>query len=123
MKYYSQQDADHLINALKSAYEITIDRAGTNFCGLYLEWNYIDGYVDISMPQYVQKALKKLNHPPPKKPQHSPHAWVPITYGKQIHQAQVEDTTPILSESETKNTQKASALDASYTFSALYCIM
>ena len=53
VKYYNKQDATHLINALKSKYEITQDWSGENFCGLKLKWNYDKGYMDMSMPQYV----------------------------------------------------------------------
>ena len=106
IKYNTEEDAEHLINALKTAYEITIDKEGTDFCGLKLHWNYQNGYVDINMPGYVQKALKKLEHNPPTIPQHAPHKWVPITYGKQIHQTEVDDTTPHLSSLETRHIQK-----------------
>ena len=58
VKYYSKVDTDHLINALKD-YKITIDWTGSNYCGLKIHWNYIEGYVDISMPNYVNKTLKK----------------------------------------------------------------
>ena len=48
------------------------------------------------MPEYVQKALIRLKHIAPSKPQNSPHRWVPITYGKSIHTAPEEDTSPVL---------------------------
>ena len=32
IKYYSQEDADHLLSALKEAYEITVDHQGENSC-------------------------------------------------------------------------------------------
>ena len=73
IKYFNKEDADHLMIALCSAYETTIDPSGTNFCGLTLQWNYTKGYMDISMPNYVQKALTKLNHIPSSTPQHAPH--------------------------------------------------
>ena len=106
IKYFTKEDSENLINALKEAYEITIDRDGTNFCGLHLQWNYKEGYVDVSMPKYVQKVLDKLNHPAPKVPQNSPHKWVPITYNKQPHMAQEEDNTDILPTPEIKYIQQ-----------------
>ena len=56
IKYFTNKDANHLINALKQAYEITLDKEGNKFCGLKLEWNYAQGHVDVSMPKYVQKV-------------------------------------------------------------------
>ena len=100
IKYVSKKDADYLLTALRSVYDITVDLKGDLFCGLTLEWNYKHGYVDISMPFYVQKTLTKLNHIPSSTPQHAPHRWVPITYGKKIQNTQVEDISPSLHSSE-----------------------
>ena len=58
IKYYSQEDADHLLSALKEAYEITVDNQGGNFCGLRLEWDYAKGVVDVNMPHCVTKTLE-----------------------------------------------------------------
>ena len=85
IKYFNKTDLNHLINALKSAYEITDDLSGSKFCGLTLDWNYEQGHVDISMPNYVVSALEKLNHPTPTKTQDAPHPWIPKQYGKQSH--------------------------------------
>ena len=82
IKYFSEQDATHLIEALKDAYEITIDKKGENFCGLSLEWNYQEEYVDVCMNNYVKKILDKLQHKAPKTPQYATHKWVPITYNR-----------------------------------------
>ena len=61
-----------------------MDLDGKNYCGLTLIWNYKKGYVDIHMPNYVIKALKKFGHPTPLKPQYAPHKWTQSTYGKKI---------------------------------------
>ena len=58
------------------------------------------------MPKYVLKALEKLNHEPPPNPQHAPHKWVPITYGKQPHNMEEIDTSPLLSLSATRHIQR-----------------
>lgn len=67
VKYYSKQYADHLLQALQQHYAVTIDWEGKNYCELPLEWNYINEYITISMPNYVIKALQKLQHTFPKK--------------------------------------------------------
>ena len=105
VKYTNQNYLNHLINSLKAAYNITTDITGTNFCGLHLTWNYSKKYVDISMPNYVYKALQKLNHEKPTKPTHAPHRWVPKIFGNKIHIASEEDTSEHLSPAETKRTQ------------------
>ena len=72
----------HLIKALQTNYEITIDWRGEHFCGLNLDWNYKQGYVDISMEDYVILALQKLQHKFPKRPQLAPHEWTEPIYGQ-----------------------------------------
>ena len=49
------------------------DWKGDLYCGITLDWNYDQGYVDISMPGYVQRLLDKFKHDKPTKPQYSPY--------------------------------------------------
>ena len=84
--YFSKDDADHLIDAIRATCECSIDWEGTKYCGLTLAWNYRKEYVDISMPVYVKKALNKFNHKPPKGPEHAPHDWKAPIYGQQTQQ-------------------------------------
>ena len=37
VQYFTQDDKDHLINALTEKYDITVDNSGSNFCGLKLD--------------------------------------------------------------------------------------
>ena len=106
VEYFSEADSNHLIQSLRAAYTITVDKEGANFCGLHLDWDYKNKWVDISMPGYVIKALKKLEHPAPTKPQHSPHRWVPKIYGQKVHLAPSEDTSPSLLSEETRHIQR-----------------
>jgi hypothetical protein len=45
------------------------------------------------MPNYIQTALKKYAHCPPKTPQHAPAKWTQPTYGTKIQYA-TNDTSP-----------------------------
>ena len=106
VKYFSREDADHLINALRSTYNITIDWTGSLYCGLTLKWNYAEGWVDIYMPEYVIRALTKFNHPAPTKPQHAPHAWVEPIYGLRRQQSPTTTTdAPLLDAKGTIHVQ------------------
>ena len=97
IKYWSTEDANHLLNALSQNFIYTTDMEGKHYCGLSLDWHYNLGYVDISMPQYVTKTLKKLNHVPVTYPQHSTHNYVPIQYGKKALRNQLPPRTfPLL---------------------------
>ena len=104
IKYYSKADADHLLDSLRNDYKISTDWEGKNYCGLTLEWNYKDGYVDISMPGYIEKVRTKLCHPKPKFPQHAPHRWTQPSYGSKVQMAPVDDS-PLLDKVMKKKVQ------------------
>jgi len=105
VKYFTKSDAQHLINALKRKYDITIDWSGKNFCGLSFNWQYDKGYVDMNMPQYIIKALAKYNHKFPKKFQHAPYKWTKPLYGKRVQMIHPEKTLPVLTKKETQVVQ------------------
>ena len=100
LKYYNDANLQHFITAISNHYKYHIDIQGKNYLGLTLDWHYSQGYVDISMPTYIYSLLKRLKHPPPKKPQYSPHDCAPITYLKkgQTHLATTPDTSPIITD-------------------------
>ena len=104
IKHYSNDDLDHLLQTLGKHYEYSIDHTGTDFCGLHYTWNYDQGFVDVSLPQYIQTTLARLQHKPPKSPQYSPHHHYAVRYtktpGRQY--ATQEDNSPLLSPKETK---------------------
>ena len=90
------EDVTHLQNALHQQYEITADMTGSFYCGLTLAWNYDQRHVDVSMPGYVQRILKRFKHPHPRTPHHSPHKWDRPIYGQKIQYAQDDHDLPIL---------------------------
>ena len=105
VKYFSKADAEHLINALHD-YKTTVDWSGRNYCGLQLTWNYENEWVDIEMPNYVQKTLKKLEHPHPNKPVLAPHQWNKPAYGRSPQLAPIDKSPPLNDKNETKRIQK-----------------
>ena len=68
IKYFNKNDIDHLLDALNNSYNYTIDWECNNYCGLSFDWNYNEGWVDISMPTYITKALKRLQYKPHTRP-------------------------------------------------------
>ena len=107
IKVFSKEDAKHLLNALKSKYQISVDWEGTNYCGLTLDWDYNNGHVDISMPGYVMKQLHRYQHPKPIRPQFAPHQWSVPSYGKQPQLVHIDKTKP-LDKQQTKLVQSIS---------------
>jgi hypothetical protein len=72
-----------------------------------LNWQYDQNYVEVSMPDYVTGALKRLVHTPLVFPQFSPHQHVPIRYsvkgGRQY--ATAPDDSPLLSLKDKRHLQ------------------
>jgi hypothetical protein len=106
IKYTKEQDVHDLMTTLKELYKVSEDWTGGRYCGLTLEWDYDKRTCDISMPGYVTRALQRFSHPPPTKPQHSPHAWQKPSYGDKIQYAPDSDTSPALDSKETKLVQE-----------------
>ena len=105
VKYFNQDDANHLINTIKKYYPISLDWEGKNYCGLSLHWNYNNGYVDIDMPGYVKKVLNNHQHPPPTIPQYAPHKWNKPAYGRKTQYSPEPDTSPLLDATQKKKVQ------------------
>ena len=104
IKYFSKANAEHLLNALKQSYNISVDWTGKNYCCLTFDWNYTQNYVDVSMPNYVSSALLRLQHVPPSKPQYTPHTWTQPSFGRKLQLAPSDDS-PLLNPIQTKHIQ------------------
>ena len=107
VKYFTQDDANHLLKAIGASYRYTVDWTGANYCGLTFDWHYDSNYVDIAMPHYISKALKRLNHTPPTFPQHSPHQHFAKRYTPKGTQqfAPPHDSSTLLSPKERRHLQ------------------
>jgi hypothetical protein len=101
IKYSSTEDAEHLIDAIQTGYKTTIDWSGNLYCGITLNWNYERGYVDLSMPGYVDNALIKFRHLMPTRLQHSPSHYTAPVYGSTAPQYKTSDTSAALDKDGT----------------------
>ena len=98
---------------------------GKNYCGLNFDWHYDDGYIDVSMPEYIPDSLKRLKHVPKTYPQNSPHKHVPIRYGQKGARqfATAPDTAPFLSPEGTKYIQSTTGTFLYYGRAIDYTIL
>ncbi len=106
IKYTSMEDAQHLIDALKQDYTITIDWDKTKYIGLTLKWDYKNRKVYAHMPGYFQMTLLWFKHQTPKTKQNSPHPHVKLQYGAKAQYATNKDTFPPLTGEEAKYVQE-----------------
>jgi hypothetical protein len=62
VKYVGKEHPDHLIACIKEKYKLTEDWTGDLYCGIKLEWDYIDRTLFIAMPGYIKRQLLKYKH-------------------------------------------------------------
>ena len=87
VKYTRREDADHLLRVLEKYFTaVSTDWDGALYCGITLECNYKERWLDIYMPGYIKKVLQKYLHEIPTNPQHSPYIVAPKKYGKEAPQ-------------------------------------
>ena len=106
IQYFSNEDIDHLIRSLEKKYTITKDFIGKKICGLDLQWNYTNGWVDISMDNFVTKTLTKLHFEKEPRKQFAPHKWITPIYGHNQQFALPPDNTELLDKKDTKYIQQ-----------------
>ena len=82
IKYVGEEHAEHLQLAISKNYKVTINKKGEFHCGVTIKWNYEQGYVDISMPEYVKNMLHKFQHRAPAKPQQAPYHFTSTIFGQ-----------------------------------------
>ena len=102
VKYIGKEHAEHLMSVLKQHYKMEEDWKGELYCGISIKWNYIKGYVDVSMPNYVHQKLVEYSHEKPKRAQYYPYAPPPVRYGKDSNLTIPEEISPPATQDEKK---------------------
>ena len=102
VKHFSGYDVNHLLNSLKQHHTISTDWEGRNYFILKIDWNYIKEYVDVPMTDYARKALDRLQHIKPKRPQYDLHCWSVPANGKRLQMAADLDNSNLIVRWTTK---------------------
>ena len=82
VKYVGNDHFEHLCDALRDLYEIRVDKTGSTYLGMTLKWDYKNQHVDISMPGYVEKAIRRFQNVPTGN-QKAPFPAPQMQFGKQ----------------------------------------
>ncbi len=114
VKYTNDEDVEHLKTALtavnpetgKPMFEISVDMDGARFCGLFMDWDYDNHEVHVSIPGYINNALKRFKHTTPDKPQHQPYPHNPKQYGQKQQYSEPEDKSPLLGKEDKRFIQE-----------------
>ena len=96
VKWEDRADLDHLITCLRKLYEVDVKIEDNLYIGITLDWRYEDGYVDLSMPGYIEKVLKRFDIAEVLRPVLAPHAWNAPMYGQKAQLTNPADTTAAL---------------------------
>jgi hypothetical protein len=96
VKYCDRADAEHLLAALRTEYAITVDWEGAKYVGLRLKWDYAARTVDLSMPDYVRKAIARFGLESPFQPAHGPLPFTAPVYGRATQLTPAPDVSPPL---------------------------
>jgi hypothetical protein len=106
IKYVGDEHAKHLIDTLEKYYTVETDWTGGLYCGIKLEWNYNERYLDVGMPKFVPDKLHEFAHPKPKQPQHAPHPAPEVRFGRSAQEPRPPDSSPLLPPEGKKRVQK-----------------
>jgi hypothetical protein len=106
VKYVGCEHAEHFMECIKKNYNISSDWNGSAYCGLTLDWDYINRTVDLSMSGYIMAAIHKYQHAAPTRPEHAPHTWNPPIYGDKTQYVENKTTSPALSNKDVNKLQQ-----------------
>ncbi len=94
----------------KKYYMCSFEKEWERYCGLTIKWGYVGKKVQLSMPSYVEKALKCFQHPPPIVPQDQLHQHLKKLYVEKIQLANPLDTSPPLNKAGKKFIQEVTGV-------------
>jgi hypothetical protein len=57
INYISRDNAEQLMTSIKKNYDISSDWTWSAYCGLKLDWDYINGTVNLSITGYIKADL------------------------------------------------------------------
>eukprot|EP01034_Spumella_vulgaris_P024130 gene24130-30440_t len=106
---------EHLLSVLAKEYKYTVDREARKYIGITFTWDRINRTVNLSMPNYVAKALNRFEVIKSNHTVDSPLIYTPPSYGKATQQLATVDESELLSSADTKTIQAIVGVFAYYS--------
>ena len=106
IKYKHKEDAQHLIAALQSLYILKVNWEGDRYLGFKIDHERNERKISISIPYYVERALKRFGVERTPRSTNSPGIHIPPKYGKRTQEAAPIDISAPLDEAETNRIQQ-----------------
>jgi hypothetical protein len=110
VKYIREEHAQHLLQSVQKFYTCSFEKEGERYCRLTIKWDYAGKKVHHSMPSYIEKAIKQLQHPPPIIPQDKLHQHLNKMYGAKVQHANPLSTSPPLDKAGKKLIQEVTGV-------------
>ena len=82
IKIFSENDLQHLIDTIKTKWDVKVDRTGAKYNGIRLLWDYDKRTLITDIPNYVTEGLAKLQLPPHKM-HATPAPFIAPIYGQE----------------------------------------
>ena len=115
VKCVGKQHGDHLMSILGEHYTVSHYWTGSRYLGTYIDWDYTNLEVHLSMLSYVRDAIKRFHHTCPQRPQDQTYPHVKPTYGAKAQYSTNEDDSPVLSPANNKFIQEVTGTFLYYT--------
>ncbi len=96
IKYFRQEQANHLAKVLKEHYKCSIDWDRKCYLSTNIDWDYNGRRVHVSMLDYVPEVFACFQHRAPSKLQHQPYPHVKPTYRAKTQYMEDTDTSALL---------------------------
>jgi hypothetical protein len=103
ISYHEDASRDHLLQTLTDAgYKLDVDLEGKKYVGLTIDYDREAGTLDISMPGYVDKLLKRFQDRDIR-PAESPIIYTPPVYGAKAQMIAADDPADSTQLSDAKH--------------------
>jgi hypothetical protein len=102
LKYSNEADLNMFLAVLRQQYVITEDRAATQkYVGITISHDRVNNTIQLAMPGYVHKALKRFEHPT-HMGANSPAVYNPPQYGQHIQYEKPDTSPPVQPSARTR---------------------
>ena len=91
IKYFSDENAHHLLTSLQKYYAVSVDMKVKHFYGFKFDWYSDTVYINIKITNYVSNVLYCFQHTPSSQPKYSPHAHKKIRNGEKHQYSKASD--------------------------------
>ena len=105
IKIHNKADAEHLFDALREKYRITIDWTGSSYLGITVKHHKAQRRLSISMPGYVAEAARQFKVTAKDKRTMAPLRYTPPKYGAHVQMAKSDCELPLLTPDEKTRIQ------------------